>query len=53
MSEIKTLVMFAAFTYMAIAAYSDTVGCQKAVVEAIFGEIPFKGKLPVELPSIG
>ena len=38
---------------IAVATYSGTEGCQKAVVAAIFGEIPFKGKLPVELPPIG
>lgn len=33
----------------AIAIYSDTIECQKAVANAILGKIPFKGKLPVKL----
>lgn len=37
---------------MAIATYSHTKGCQTAVVEAIYGEIEFKGTMPVELPVI-
>lgn len=36
----------------AIAVYSDTVECQKAVAKAILGEIPFNGKLPVKLQKM-
>lgn len=36
---------------MAIAAYSNTRGCQRAVVDAVLGKIPFSGKLPVKLPN--
>ena len=36
---------------MAIAAYSDTKGCQRAVADAICGKIAFKGTLPVKLPN--
>lgn len=36
----------------AIATYSNTVECQRAVAKAILGQISFQGKLPVKLQEI-
>ena len=36
----------------AIATYSNTVECQRAVARGIMGQIPFHGKLPVKLQKL-
>jgi beta-N-acetylhexosaminidase len=36
----------------AIAAYSDTVECQRAVARGIMGQLDFQGKLPVKLQKL-
>ncbi|HOQ45063.1 MAG TPA: glycoside hydrolase family 3 N-terminal domain-containing protein [Bryobacteraceae bacterium] len=35
-----------------VAAYSPAPPCERAAVRALFGEIPFRGKLPVTIPGV-
>ncbi|MGE5570985.1 MAG: glycoside hydrolase family 3 N-terminal domain-containing protein [Rhodospirillales bacterium] len=35
-----------------VAVYSPASPCERAAVKAIFGEIPFRGKLPVTIPGV-
>ena len=50
--ETKGYAEYVEATKASIAAYSDTVECQRAVVRGIMGQLDFQGKLPVKLQKL-